>query len=79
MNNLSSFLAGVFVGGGAVLLLSPQSGVPTPWTVEEVESHSEEGLGHAADGSSAAMDISVVQRREPIVHEMIRDGSRNAL
>lgn len=79
MNNLSSFLAGVLVGGGAVLLLSPQNGVPTPWTLEEVEPHTEKGLRSAAAGNSAAWDISVVQRREPIMHEMIRDGSRNAL
>ena len=72
-------MAGILVGGGAVLLLSPQSDVPTPWTLEEVESHTEEGLGNAAGGSSTAGDISVVQKREPIMHEMIRDGSRNAL
>ena len=77
MNNLSSFMAGVLVGGGAVLLLSPQSEDRTPWILNEIESHTQDSLENAAARSSTA--ISTMQRKEPIMREMIRDGSRNAL
>jgi hypothetical protein len=81
MFNLSSFVAGTIIGGGVVMLLAHQGGVPIQWAMEEFESQVQNGLNELGDRDSTGWGAEVGRAQEHIVQgvEMIRDGSRSAL